>query len=596
MPSPIRVLIMLDYGATFGPGDLMNNPNDNYFTLSEVVRTLQDSAEPLEFEITKAHRGVDPLYPPGALVPVDRQRFLADYSNYRFDQHDLSGFDQIWFFGVAVGDTNGLGVPSTLSQAEIDAVFAFMQGGGGVFATGDHWDMGAPLCGFIPRVRSMRRWFYGDAANRQNTPDYDNEGVDLGPFKGLSAPSALGEYRHDTTQPDIHGLFPFDAQSDAIAQPLDVVYARGGSIIQWKMPHALLCSSEGTIDTFPDHMHEGEVCEPLDRDWGNTVPYLGGMVHEYPFAMAGTTVEDGVTKPNVRPQIIAWGSVIPGHRTPSSEMAHVGEPTYDTLGDTFGTLCVYDGVLEGVGRVVTDSTFHHYFDINLSGDPVASAEKLYGFLQPVIGGYTDGPMMRKMRAFFRNIAVWLARPASQAALLTRAAALAAAGQPFNELAPAEAAYSDDAVMALGAEAVVSLRRLGMLCWTITGISIILYYRYPHNEWPPPGPDPWWWHVYGGDPYEGVVQPIEVAQAMLGGVIAEFRGPGFKALRDRKHEKAFAALEKHVEAGFQRGAKALATRLERRSEKYARASLAALGSHALGKRARANAAAVEPATR
>ncbi|MDB5026350.1 MAG: hypothetical protein JWO66_39, partial [Candidatus Eremiobacteraeota bacterium] len=574
MPGPIRVLIVLDSGATFGPTDTTNNPGDNYFAVSEVVRSLQDAAEPLEFEVTKAHRGVDPLYPPGASVPPALLRFVADYNDYKLDAHDLTVYDQIWFFGIAVVDV----VASTLSPSEIDAVFAFMQGGGGVFATGDHWDMGAALCGSIPRVRSMRRWFYGDAANRYTDAFYNNEGVDLGPLKGLSAPSALGPWRHDTTQPDIHGNFPFDAQSDAIPQPLRLVYAYGGNnVFTWRTTHPILCSAEGDIDTFPDHMHEGEVMEPLERDWANMVTYSGGTVAEYPSAAQGTAVVDSVTVPVVRPQIIAYGSVIPDHLTISSEAAHTGDPTYQTLADEFGTVCVYDGVPEGVGRIVTDATFHHFFDINLIGDPVASAEKLLGFQQLSGGTLVDGPMMHKMRTFFRNIAAWLARPASQKDVLARALDLVAAGHPFNEIAPAEAAYSDDVVWELGAQAVASLRRLQTMCSTITGISIWLYVIEYELPWPPPPPDPWWWRVLGGDPYAGVVNPAEVVQALLGGAVAELRSRSAKELRDPKN--AQANLQAHIESGFRRGAKVLAKRLERRAKAYQSAAEAAEGGRA-----------------
>ena len=33
-----------------------------------------------------------------------------------------------------------------------------MDGGGGLFATGDHGALGKALCGEVPRARSMRRW------------------------------------------------------------------------------------------------------------------------------------------------------------------------------------------------------------------------------------------------------------------------------------------------------------------------------------------------------------------------------------------------------------------------------------------------------
>jgi hypothetical protein len=51
------------------------------------------------------------------------------------------------------------------------------------------------------------------------------------------------------------------------------------------------------------------------------------------------------------------------------------EPTRINSGDRatfyFGTVGVYDGHQANVGRIAVDSTWHHFFDINLIGDPIA---------------------------------------------------------------------------------------------------------------------------------------------------------------------------------------------------------------------------------
>ena len=68
-----------------------------------------------------------------------------------------------------------LGIAGNYSELEasdpgaLAVLTQFMQAGGGVFATGDHENLGAALCARIPRVRAMRLW-------NQGTPSFD--GID----------------------------------------------------------------------------------------------------------------------------------------------------------------------------------------------------------------------------------------------------------------------------------------------------------------------------------------------------------------------------------------------------------------------------------
>jgi hypothetical protein len=193
----ISILMVLDgppgssHYATFGPGDQNTDPStgDAFFGLSEVVATLV-SGGPLfsAFTVTKAHRDTD-------------VRGAADIENFRFDQHNISGYDEIWLVGVAPEG----GTPSTMSDAELGALGAFMNSGGGVFATGDHEDLGVIMCGRVPRVRAMRKWYYP-------YPGPNGEPV---------APPSIGVDRVETTQPGHNESFVhFDDQSDDIPQPL----------------------------------------------------------------------------------------------------------------------------------------------------------------------------------------------------------------------------------------------------------------------------------------------------------------------------------------------------------------------------------------
>ena len=166
-PPVITVLLVLDgrkgslHYASFGPGD----PNpvdstslphaDDYFGLSEVIRTLTSAG----FLIFKAHRDEDPT-DLSVLSPEDAQLFRPNYQHFKFDENDLNFFDQIWLFGVgAPGITAAIADTNDLTEAELLALTEFMNQGGGVFATGDHADLGAPLCGRVPRVRTMRKWY-----------------------------------------------------------------------------------------------------------------------------------------------------------------------------------------------------------------------------------------------------------------------------------------------------------------------------------------------------------------------------------------------------------------------------------------------------
>jgi hypothetical protein len=69
-----------------------------------------------------------------------------DLTGFRFTTTDLAAYDQVWL--VTAG-----GAPD-LAPGELTALYAFMQSGGGLYATGD----GGALFRRIPRVRSMRNW------------------------------------------------------------------------------------------------------------------------------------------------------------------------------------------------------------------------------------------------------------------------------------------------------------------------------------------------------------------------------------------------------------------------------------------------------
>ncbi len=92
-------------------------------------------------------------------------------------------YDEIWLFGFEASYTGMPGRGEFLAPAEIAAIHAHMQRGGGLFAAGDHGDLGRALCGGLSRVRGMRHW--------RNFPSIN---------ESTSEVSMDGQYRNNTNQ------------------------------------------------------------------------------------------------------------------------------------------------------------------------------------------------------------------------------------------------------------------------------------------------------------------------------------------------------------------------------------------------------------
>jgi hypothetical protein len=348
-PCRVRILMVTDGGGSFGMAD---------FGLKTLLDILNVSPGPwVRFEVTKAHRRTDPD---------------ADLQNFLFDNHDLSQYDQIWMFAV---ERSGSPI---LTDSELRAVSEFMDGGGGVFATGDHEDLGVAMCGRVPRVRSMRKWYWPN-------PGPNGEPV---------APAVGGPNRYDTLSEGNDPGIQFNDQSDDIPQRITPRLYSSWSWLKWfhrVYPHPLLCGPRGIIRVLPDHPHEGECYEPSDLSASFT--FSGYTITEYPAGLS--------------PEVIAWSTI-------AGRMIDANKGPLNPR--TFGAIGAYDGHRVDVGRAVVDATWHHFFNINLIGelgnpDPI----KGVGFDATTTGhaAYED------IKSYYRNIAVWLARPASQACMWWR---------------------------------------------------------------------------------------------------------------------------------------------------------------------------------
>jgi hypothetical protein len=391
------------------------NMIDTTFTISEFLYLLANDTS-IPISIDTAHRRNDPN---------------AKYPNFNFKTTipDLSVYDVIWLFGYegfngsAPGLPNGPHFPidyeSAIGPAEVSAILEFMDSGGGLFATGDHAGLGSYMCGQIPRVCSMRKWFgqQSDLTTNaafgypQTVRDYANNVVTALNWEGGGADRIDTLQKNTTVHTgaeaqfnDTDAQFFFDDQSDNL--PMTLSFPQPSAV------HPILQGRNGPLTQFPDHMHEGEAVTPAYLNATINLPGGPQNYKEYP---------DNGNGYQPAPGIIATASTVSGHSTEVPDTGQTGYnqahceqfftgDTQPTNPHTIGVLCAYDGRGVGVGRIVTDSSFHHYLDLNLIGDPCGCTVDRQtgfgtGFQVPAAGS-----ILANLQDVLVNTAVWLARP------------------------------------------------------------------------------------------------------------------------------------------------------------------------------------------
>lgn len=277
-------------------------------------------------------------------------RYETPASPKKIDLTLLNQYDEVWMFGRYTKNVGTVfeptfgGPENELDRRERRALWKWMEAGG-VLIAGDHSEpapggkptdppdtflcLGRALGKHVPRAGQLRDW-EGPPTN-----------LDSSSFNTLVTTAQL-----DVTNDQ--------AQKDEVPQKL---LLRIGSN---DLPHPLFHGRNANgdfklIDVFPDHRHEGQVIIPekLNKEWP---PY---------------NERDGRKKP--RPIIVADGcDKRDCHSSP--------------------VLAVYDGDGQRVGRIVADSSWHHYFDLNLRG--LQKAE--------------PNPAFQLLKQFYPNLALYLA--------------------------------------------------------------------------------------------------------------------------------------------------------------------------------------------
>lgn len=193
-PCHLKILIVAD-GF---PNNFLNvSFSNSYFGLSVLMDTLRENPEWwAKFDVTRAHRQTDSFKPDPTTEPVLHARYGPHYENFRFagtgkpSGFDINDYDQVWLFGARNNEND----TDRLNDAELEVLARWMdERQGGLFATGDHADLGASLCSRVPRAGTMRRWTSTDGV-----------------------PSATGVNRHDTLIKGHDAFYTFNDESDDI--------------------------------------------------------------------------------------------------------------------------------------------------------------------------------------------------------------------------------------------------------------------------------------------------------------------------------------------------------------------------------------------
>ncbi|HEU4388329.1 MAG TPA: hypothetical protein VFV34_11065 [Blastocatellia bacterium] len=297
---------------------------------------------------------------------MSRYSRRQDVADNKLTRDLLNQFDEIWFFGLhhlkldRFSAILGGGPESELDPEEIAVLQEWMSAagnnsrGGGVLMTGDHANRRDPFPVGSPAV---------DPCNRTEPEEFFGLGRALGqrvPRAGQlrkweGPPTSCKKDSFNTQAPkqgiDIDSL---RLQIDRVPQQLILrTFSETGDPMPGGRPHPLFFfKGDSMIEVFPDHAHEGAIIIPAEFDeeiW----PKVKGVQPK------PQVVASGIDKRNAR---------------------------------LLDLVAAYNGDSANVGRIVADSTWHHYLNINLTQ-----------FQPPA----TEGSAADQIGQFYANLALWL---------------------------------------------------------------------------------------------------------------------------------------------------------------------------------------------
>jgi len=366
LKSCVDILIVVDTEISITPS--------NDFGIASVIDLLRNTQVGcMKFRVDIALRSNEAFSVVANPTPIQPK-----YRGFRFNSASsgtevIDKYEQIWCFGFK---PNNSGSPDdTLidaatalpaSNAELNKLDQWMKDRkGGLFGTGDHHFLGASMCRKIPRLGTMRRWTNADGV----PPQFGSARIDT-----LRPPPPESDFLPGG--PDELANTPH--QGDLTVQPIRWTTWKS---VYWpfawrrRRPHPVLCHPTlGPINVMPDHAHEG-LCVP-SPNLGANKKFKAEL--EYPNAV------DGGAKP--APEIIAYGSNLDSDDWDFEKGVQPGRTNNPMI-------AVYDGHRAGVGRVATDSTWHHWMDVNINAIRAADTDD-----------------WKKISRYFINLAIWLNPP------------------------------------------------------------------------------------------------------------------------------------------------------------------------------------------
>lgn len=281
---------------------------------------------------------------------------VADFKLHFLNRHEpkpksnpltrklLYQYDELWVFGFH----RPRAVPYELDAQEVDVLKEWMDNGGGLFMAGDH---AAGLCATAdPKTFSVWGRSLGEPMKRAGQLR-----VWQGPPTGCPHPKLEDRDNFNTCEgSNPQFLDRPELQSDGRPQTLLHLSDPPHRLFWWRK------DSSGKmlpITVFPDHHHEGKLIIPdeLGGDWPPHSPL---------------------------PVVAAEGR---DKRFPNEDRR-------------YKLVIAYDGDSVKVGRIVVDSSFHHYLNINLSD---LHARDAAGY--PVENSDLD-----QIAQYYGNLAYWLA--------------------------------------------------------------------------------------------------------------------------------------------------------------------------------------------
>jgi hypothetical protein len=319
----------------------------------------------------------------------------------------------------------------------------------------------------------------------------------------------------------------------------------------------LLTTPTGVIDKFPDHMHEGEVINDDEVELDRPLDIPGYNRREYPFVELqinpGTAARiasgEQTLGPRPRPHVVAYGrttNLVPLWYPPisgTSALARVAGFGFTTK--RFGLVGAYDGDSVGIGRVVVDSTWHHWFSYNLQGFYAASHPVVYQLL----GGANDTrpAQYELMQTYYRNVGLWLATPAQRQSMVVAATWGVVVSDPM-----AFPAAPTRSLWAVGKRALEVIARTVSESMLLDFVSSAFSGRAEEIFGVPPDVGP-------TEPYVSSV-PTELAvRAIVGGIASSLIRPAFEYFEAKGKPRRLLdpdAIGRHAAEGVKQGHRAL----------------------------------------